>query len=193
MAQEKPSTSPAARDALLARLMNVARVAADAAQGLARGLGAMTVLSILAALWLAYALVLGLKLTLGVAGIILVLLLVPAFMLGVLCFALRELIAVPPRLQAVVAKLWNGAQGLRQAVKHPAQALPPGKWAAVKEFAKVLMELRSLGSEVAEVFVVMRGAALIANPAFALIALVSVLEGLVLIVVALGVALVMAF
>ncbi|KAB2844087.1 MAG: hypothetical protein F9K47_04825 [Burkholderiales bacterium] len=193
MAQETRTFGRETRAALLARLMSAARAAAAAARGLARGLGILTLLSALAALWVAYALASGMKLAPVVAGLILVLLLVPVFVLGLMGLALRELMAVPPRLQAVVAKLKGGAQGMQEAVKHPTDVLPQGRWAALKEFAKVLLELRSLGGEVAEVFVVLRGAALVANPAFALIALVSVLEGVVLIVVAGAVALVMAF
>ncbi len=193
MAQESENTGRSARTALLAKLLPATRAAAAAAQGLVRGLGSLALLSGLAAVWLVYALIKSLDLAYLAAGVIGILLLLPALMLGVLCFALRELIAVPPRLQVVVAKLKGGAQSFQTAMHDPAAALPKSKWAALKEFARVALELRSFGGEVAEVFVVLRSAALIANPAFALIALVCAFEGVLLIVVALVVALTMAF
>lgn len=180
------------REALLRRVLPVARAAAAAARGLAGGLGALTLLALLAAGWLAYLLGTSFNLAGVAAGLIFVLLAVPAFMLGLLYFAMRELIDLPLRMQQVLSKIKGGAQAVHAAAQHPTKLLPQGKVAAVREFAKLLVELRGLGAEVAEVFAVLRGAALIANPVFALIAVVTVVEALILILAALITAIVVA-
>ena len=189
MEKSAQTLSAQAREAVLRRVVPVARAAAAAASALAGGLGLLGLFSALAAGWLAYVLFTRFSLVSGLAVLVLAFLLTPALMLGLLYFALREVMRVPERLRAVLGQLRVGSDVLRAGLVQPRSVIPASKMAALKDFAKLFWDLRSLGAEVTEVLAVLRGAALIANPAFMVIALVSVAEALILIFVALVVAL----
>jgi len=181
--------SAEARNALLRRVVAVARAAAAAAGALAGGLRLLGVFSAMAAAVLSYALWAHFHLAWGLAVMALALLLTPALLLGLLFFALREVMRVPERLRAVLGKLRVGARTVRAGFSQAHENVPAGKLAALRDFARLFAELRALGTEVAEVLAVLRGASLIANPAFVVIALVTVAEAVILILVALVVAL----
>lgn len=189
MQKAEDSSIAQARAIVLRRVVPVARAAAAAATTLAGGIGLLGLFSALAGGVLAYVMFARLELFWGIVVLVLLFLLFPALMLGLLYFGLREVMRVPERLQAVLGKMSGGAEVLRAAVSQPRSLLPASKWAAFKDFAKLFWELRALGAEAAEILVVLRGAALVANPAFLVIALVSIAEALILILIAFFVAL----
>ncbi len=161
--------------ALSGRLLEAAQLAERIA---AKSLGKVRLLfllGVLSALWLAYAIGQAFGFNLVPALLVFALLASPAAMVGWLYFSLRSAQGLPQRVNGLLVRLQARAGEYQKSAAPPVagSAGAGGKLFDLLRLGRMLVEVQSLSGEAREITAVFAGVALVANPLFFIVILLS--------------------
>jgi len=170
MESNKPKFDASAREAVGEKLLQIAKMAEAIALRSSRKVRAMFFVGMLSAGWLTYYFIHTFALSLLNALWMILLLALPALVLGKMYLALQKTIGLPQRLLGVVNKIKGKTADFQQKFKTQTQfdaANAKPRFSDLWRLGKALLEVKSLGEEAREIASLLGGASALLNPLFA--------------------------
>jgi hypothetical protein len=170
MEDNKSKLDAGAREAVIEKLLQVARMAEAVALRSNKKVRSLAFGGILSACWLTYYFIHTFALSLPNALWIFVLLAVPGLVLGKMYLTLKGTVGLPQRLLGVIDKIKGKTAEFHQKFESQKQLNPVNskpRFSDLWRLGKTLFEVKSLSDEAREMVSLLGGATILLNPVFA--------------------------